>query len=172
VDVYDNGIMLKGRDFTAGKYLPIATYWLDTSLKTVEAGTYRDLTGTIDTNNILTINYIHNYTVSSTTGELSESQGQSSTELIDIESGYGYILDTTDGRKDTGTSCYVVCFDSAGTCIGRTANLLDSGETEDPLPLFIPFLSGSASFRLRCFRNKMSESAFEDYLIIKKSIVS
>lgn len=49
VDVYEDGIMLKGRDFAADKYLPIATYWLDTPLKTVEAGTYKDLTRTINT---------------------------------------------------------------------------------------------------------------------------
>lgn len=47
VDVYDNGIHLRGRDFVKGKFLPIASYWLDTTLKTVEAGTYSDSTGTI-----------------------------------------------------------------------------------------------------------------------------
>lgn len=49
VDVYPNGIYLRGRDFVAGKYLPIASYWLDTTLQTVEAGTYIDSTGTITT---------------------------------------------------------------------------------------------------------------------------
>ena len=49
VDVYDNGIHLKGRDFENGEYIPIASYWLDTTLQSVEAGTYVDSTGTIDT---------------------------------------------------------------------------------------------------------------------------
>ena len=49
VDVYENGILLRGRDFVAEKFLPIATYWLDTTLQTVEAGTYTDSTGTIVT---------------------------------------------------------------------------------------------------------------------------
>lgn len=49
VDVYENGIHLRGRDFVAGKFLPIASYWLDTTLQTVEAGTYTDSTGTIVT---------------------------------------------------------------------------------------------------------------------------
>lgn len=47
VDVYENGIHLRGRDFVAGEFLPIASYWLDTTLQTVEAGTYTDSTGTI-----------------------------------------------------------------------------------------------------------------------------
>ena len=49
VDVYENGIHLRGRDFKNGEYLPIASYWLDTILKNVEAGTYSDSTGTIKT---------------------------------------------------------------------------------------------------------------------------
>lgn len=49
VDVYENGIHLRGRDFVKGKFLPIASYWLDTTLQTVPAGTYTDSTGTITT---------------------------------------------------------------------------------------------------------------------------
>lgn len=49
VDVYKNGIHLRGRDFIKGEYLPIASYWLDTTLQTVAAGTYTDSTGTITT---------------------------------------------------------------------------------------------------------------------------
>jgi len=49
VDVYENGIHLRGRDFMKNEFLPIASYWLDTPLKTVEAGTYSDSTGTIHT---------------------------------------------------------------------------------------------------------------------------
>lgn len=47
VDVYENGIHLRGRDFINGKFLPIASYWLDTTLQTIPAGTYTDSTGTI-----------------------------------------------------------------------------------------------------------------------------
>lgn len=49
VDVYEDGIHLRGRDFIKGEFLPIASYWLDTTLQTVEAGTYTDPTGTITT---------------------------------------------------------------------------------------------------------------------------
>ena len=47
VDVYKNGIHLRGRDFVKGEFLPIASYWLDTAIQTVAAGTYTDSTGTI-----------------------------------------------------------------------------------------------------------------------------
>ena len=40
VDVYPNGIHLRGRDFAKGEFLPIASYWMDTTLQTVAAGTY------------------------------------------------------------------------------------------------------------------------------------
>lgn len=46
-DVYENGIHLRGRDFVKGEFLPIASYWLDTTLQTIPAGTYTDSTGTI-----------------------------------------------------------------------------------------------------------------------------
>ena len=49
VDVYSNGIHLRGRDFVKCEFLPIASYWLDTTLQTVAAGTYKDSTGTITT---------------------------------------------------------------------------------------------------------------------------
>jgi DNA repair exonuclease SbcCD nuclease subunit len=47
VDVYENGIHLRGRDFVKGEFLPIASYWLDTTLQTIPAKTYTDSTGTI-----------------------------------------------------------------------------------------------------------------------------
>lgn len=47
VDVYANGIHLRGRDFVKDEFLPIASYWLDTTIQPVEAGSYTDPTGTI-----------------------------------------------------------------------------------------------------------------------------
>lgn len=49
VDVYANHIVLCGRDFVSGKFLPIATYCLDTTMQTIEANTFTDSTGTITT---------------------------------------------------------------------------------------------------------------------------
>lgn len=47
VDVYKDGIYLRGRDFVKEEFLPIASYWLDTTLQTIEPNTYTDPTGTI-----------------------------------------------------------------------------------------------------------------------------
>lgn len=51
VDVFDDCIVLRGRDFidneTNGNWKPIATYKIDTTLVNVPAGTYTDSTGTI-----------------------------------------------------------------------------------------------------------------------------
>jgi predicted phosphodiesterase len=47
VDVYEKGIVLRGRDFFKNEFIPIATYYLDTALQTVEAGTFEDPTGMI-----------------------------------------------------------------------------------------------------------------------------
>ena len=49
VDVYQNHIVLRGRDFIKEKFLPIATYCLDTTLVEIEANTFVDETGTITT---------------------------------------------------------------------------------------------------------------------------
>lgn len=48
VDVYQNGIILRGRDFVGEKFLPIAHYKISTPVKSAEAGTYVDSTGNID----------------------------------------------------------------------------------------------------------------------------
>lgn len=48
VDVYENGIVLRGYDFVNAKFIPSAHYYIDTTLKTVSAGTYVDPTGTIN----------------------------------------------------------------------------------------------------------------------------
>ena len=57
IDVYENGVVLKGRDFSSGKFLPIASYYLDTTVKPVESNTYYDSTGTIinENSNVLKI---------------------------------------------------------------------------------------------------------------------
>lgn len=51
VDVYENYIILNGRDFidndADGHLLPIATYKIDTTLQTIEPNTFVDNTGTI-----------------------------------------------------------------------------------------------------------------------------
>lgn len=49
VDVYENGIALRGRDFENGVFSPIGTYYLDTVIQKVEANSYKDPTGLLTT---------------------------------------------------------------------------------------------------------------------------
>ena len=49
VDVYANHVVLRGRDFVKGEFLPIATYCLDTTLQTIAPNTFTDSTGIITT---------------------------------------------------------------------------------------------------------------------------
>lgn len=48
VDVYPNHVILKGRDFVSGKFLPIAIYCLDTTIKEIPERSFIDSTGTLD----------------------------------------------------------------------------------------------------------------------------
>lgn len=53
IDIYDNCVVLNGRDFIDnekdGHLLPIATYKIDTTIQPVEANTFTDTTGIITT---------------------------------------------------------------------------------------------------------------------------
>lgn len=47
VDVYEKHIVLRGRDFVADEFVPIATFCLDTTLQTIQPGTFSDPAGNI-----------------------------------------------------------------------------------------------------------------------------
>lgn len=47
VDVYDNGIHLRGIDFIEEEFVPIASYWIDTTPVDIPVESYTDATGTI-----------------------------------------------------------------------------------------------------------------------------
>ena len=48
VDVYENGIHLRGRDFITEEFVPVASYWIDTTPIAIPANSYVDSTGTIN----------------------------------------------------------------------------------------------------------------------------
>ena len=73
VDVYENGVILRGRDFANEQFLPIAQYYLDTTLKIVEANTYKDSTGTIITSDNPVTNVL--LTATDSAGNIYNNQG-------------------------------------------------------------------------------------------------
>ena len=55
VDVYENGIHLRGIDFIEEEFVPIASYWIDTTPVEIAQGSYTDSLGVIDTGKAGTI---------------------------------------------------------------------------------------------------------------------
>lgn len=47
VEVYEKGVFLRGRDFVANAWVPVASYWLDTTPVEIPEKTYKDPTATI-----------------------------------------------------------------------------------------------------------------------------
>ncbi len=48
VDVFEDGVLFKGIDLVANEFLPVAQYYLDTTIVDVPAGTFKDSTGIIN----------------------------------------------------------------------------------------------------------------------------
>lgn len=94
VDVYEDGIMIRGRDFVGEKYLPVGTYWLDTSLEYVAEKTYRDATGTIVTGSA------SGGDTGGDTGGDGGDTGPTYTNLLPTAIGFnGNILEDVDGNS-------------------------------------------------------------------------
>ena len=105
VDVYSKYIIVKGRDFSNNKFLPIAYYCLDTSLKTINAYTYTDSTGIIDTSSTYSItnnlsNAITNNSATSVTKKTSYSATITPSTNYNIQS-----ITVTMGGLDITSSC-------------------------------------------------------------------
>lgn len=103
VDVYKNGIHLRGRDFVGKKFLPIASYWLDTTPVKIEANTFVDQTGTIFTGNAINGDELaiiwNNNTQVSSTGMLQTDTNYMTSDIIAIEDGYTYTVYGTDIKE-------------------------------------------------------------------------
>ena len=83
MDVYQNGIMLRGIDFQLGKFLPIASYFLDTTPIDVE-----EYVGEITITPTM-----EQGTISSTNGNINDSTEYIRTaDYIEVVSGNSYIL--------------------------------------------------------------------------------
>ena len=124
VDVYANHIVLKGRDFVDEKFVPIAIYQLDTTLQTIEKGTYTDSTGTINTSSTSEptdpdptpsdVVWTLNRTLGSN-GSEGDRTSDAITSFIPVNSSTTYILH--NGASDTTRLYY---YDTNKTFISRT----------------------------------------------------
>lgn len=105
VDVYSKYIIVKGRDFANSKFLPIAYYCIDTSLKTIDAYTYIDSTGTINTSSTYSItNNLSNATNSNNSTSITKKASYSAT--ITPSTNYNIqSITVTMGGIDITSSC-------------------------------------------------------------------
>lgn len=107
VDVYENGIVLRGRDFVGAEFLPIAQYYISTPVSSVAGGTYSDSTGTIDPSTMFdgfSVNYnLSNATSSNATKKVMNGASFSTSIVPD----WGYVIDeirVTMGGTDISAS--------------------------------------------------------------------
>ena len=107
VDVYENGIVLKGRDFVAEKFVPIAYYQLNTNLKTISPNGYVDKTGTLNTGDAFSVDT-----------PISVSVGN--TKILNVVtniSNYSVTYNSSNEGVATVSDSGVVTGVSEGTCI-------------------------------------------------------
>lgn len=171
IDVYENHIVLRGRDFVLDKFIPIAIYQLDTTLQTIEEKTYTDSTGTINTSGengdsgngddtgdsgdsevtgtVVDLTWTKGVKIDKTTGVETTANSYGMSQLIAIEDGRTYTATATklpDGTIKTGLSiCY---YDVNGTYLGYEQlwdeDGLEHSNILTPLPT-------STSFKLRLY---------------------
>ena len=94
MDVYENGIMLRGIDFKMGKFLPIASYFLDTTPIEIDEIAETTITPAMEQG-----------TISRTDGSVSDSTEYIRTaDYIEIISKNSYIL-SNDTEDNSGNMC-------------------------------------------------------------------
>ena len=105
VDVYSNYIIAKGFDFVNMKFIPVAYYCLDTNLKTINANTYTDSTGIINTSSTYSItNNLSNATNSNNSTSVTKKGSYSAT--ITPSANYNIqSINVTMGGVDVTSSC-------------------------------------------------------------------
>lgn len=141
VDVYENSIVIRGFDFVQRKGIPIATYCLDTTIKTVEAGTYTDETMTINCDMIVP-EWNYRIVIDTKVGKPLAAEDHASTELIPIEKDTAYFVHQYWECPYEGKVAY---YDANGKFI-KLVTVWDEEGYLGPVKLEIP--ENAAAFRI------------------------
>jgi len=164
VEVYDNGILLRGRDFITEKFLPLTTYWIPTEWVEVAAGTYVDSTGLIvskseDGSENVAVVFHDGYQVQTThahsnSGGLTSQSYYSASDIIYMDEGYEY---SVYGSDVSGLSCYFRWYTKNGGFIGGSGTSAgwSTDATGDQCRIIAPPV-GAQAFRLQCYTNGVS----------------
>ena len=147
VDVYENSIVLRGLDFQAEEFYPIAQYHLDTTLQTVDANTYVDETNTINCDTVIPV-WNDNTTIGGNNASLSAHDDYSASEIITLSNNKTYYVHQYWNCPYPAHAYY---YDSNGIYISRELLWSNTEGTyySGPVELTIP--AGTAYMRLRIF---------------------
>jgi hypothetical protein len=96
VDVYENGIHLRGVDFIEEEFVPIASYWIDTTPLEIASGTYVDSSGVINTGGSVTEGFPEGSEI-----YLNQQYSQSGGGIIDRSGYYSIIMPAEPSRTYT-----------------------------------------------------------------------
>ena len=170
VDVYPDGIHLRGRDFVAGEFLPIASYWIDTTLQTIPELSYRDSVGIINIYEDVPITFHENYTnstdIDNNYGNLIPFANNIASDIITLEEGYKYIVYGTDVSR---LSCNPHWYNANNGFMGNQSGANGYGwsvnATGDVSWIITP-PKGAAGVRLQCYADDTSASM--DKITVKR----
>ena len=142
VDVYENGIRLRGYDFMAETYLPIAEYYLDTTLKAPE-GVYTDDTCSVHTDGKgIAPAWQYGYLIDGETGKVYTNAKASLSKEMALEAGKTYTL---CAKSKTKLSAYLYYYDATGSFLSAVT-LWEDGEDAALITLTPP--NGAATVRI------------------------
>ena len=151
VDVYENGIVLRGRDFVNDKFLPLATFYLDTTIQIIDEGSYYDPTGTIINNNLPALNALPD----GSTVMINQRYSESQKGIIDAN-GYASVVIPCVGD---GATPYTLQFSNTGLDLSAPKKsryfLLDSEKN------ILGWVNGSAFFSEMSGVTQLSEDTIE-----------
>lgn len=148
VDVYENGVVLKGRDFERKRFLPIAQYFIETPFRAVSAEQYEDDTCTIHTDSSgVRLEWTNQLKIDKETGAEEHSGAYSVSQMLPISEDKEYLLCSKDIRSIGARICY---YDEQGKYLGYNTAWESYVEEEAmPASAVIEPLENASSMRVR-----------------------
>ena len=162
VDVYQNGIVIRGLDFNSRKHLPIATYFLDTTVQMVTAGQFEDERMTVNCDVILPI-WNYRTVVDSVDGSSIFNEDFSTTENIPVENGYVYYAHQYWNCPYSGE---VIYYDADGEWIGSS---MLWGQEAYSGPVHMEMPEEAAFFRIKQWTRNDEEHHTKDIFVSRRA---
>ena len=134
VDVYENGIVLRGRDFVEEKFLPIAQYAINTDIKAPS---------TSDVLIPISLQWEHNMKIDKNTGVAASGNDYAASNFVQVDTNSQY---TVSQSQSGWSGVSVCCYDKNGNYLGYVQLWED---TTGSISATVEFLSGTSQIRLR-----------------------